>query len=105
MKKSKYFIHKVKIILLCIFTMYLISCSYSPQITYDPIKDAKTCIELFKDDPEYSEEYMIAVIYAYFMEGMNEELEIFLEISSEGIEEYGYGLLDEFENLLDQFSQ
>ena len=105
MEKSQLFIHKLKIILLCIFTMYLISCSYSPQITYDPVKDARTCVELLKEDPEYSQEYYYAVIYAYFMEGMKEELETFLEISLEGMEEYGSGLLKEFENLLDQFNQ
>lgn len=73
--------------ILCIVALLLSSCSSSPQITMDPIKDAQTCIKLYEKDAVKGQVYMENVISTYYMKGKHDECDKFAIIVTEKIAE------------------
>ena len=63
------------------------SCSSSPQITMDPIKDAQTCIKLYEKDAVKGQVYMENVISTYYMKGKHDECDKFAITVTEKIAE------------------
>lgn len=76
-----------KILLVVLVICISASCSTKPQITMDPVKDAETCIKLYKKNPYKAQEYMTAVMFKYDQEGnIDKELK-FSDIVSRKIAE------------------
>lgn len=74
-------------LILCSITFILSSCSTSPQITMDPIKDAETCIKLYEKDAAKGQAYMENVISTYYMQGKRNECDRFTITVTEKIAE------------------
>ena len=64
-------------LILCSVALLLSSCSSSPQITMDPIKDAQTCIKLYEKDAVKGQIYMENVISTYYMKGKHNDCDKF----------------------------
>ena len=58
----------------------ILSCTSSPKITMDPIKDAQTCIKLYEKNEARGTAYMQEVISTYYMQGKHDEHDKFAEI-------------------------
>ena len=71
--------------ILCSVALLLSSCSSSPQITMDPIKDAQTCIKLYEKDIIKGEAYMQDVTVTYYMQSKHSEHDKFISIVTEKI--------------------
>ena len=60
----------------------------SPKITYDPVKDSKTYIEILKHDEKEAEDYALIVIAAYRQQGKKEDADRFIRLTADELNNY-----------------
>lgn len=65
-----------------------IDINSSPKITYDPVKDSKTYIEILKHDEKEAEDYALIVIAAYRQQGKKEDADRFIRLTADELNNY-----------------
>lgn len=65
-----------------------INITSSPKITYDPVKDSKTYIEILKHDEREAEDYARVVIAAYRQQGKKEDADRFIRLTADELNNY-----------------
>lgn len=65
-----------------------INITSSPKITYDPVKDSKTYIEILKHDEKEAEDYALIVIAAYRQQGKKEDADRFIRLTADELNNY-----------------
>lgn len=68
-----------------LFSTLFVACDSTPQITMNPVKDAQTCIKLYKKDAMKGECYMQQVVTTYDMQGKGSECDRFSIIVADEI--------------------
>lgn len=58
------------------------------SITYDPVKDSKTYIEILKHDEKEAEDYALIVIAAYRQQGKKEDADRFIRLTADELNNY-----------------
>lgn len=79
-----------KIFILASVFLFIINAIWGSdiEITYDPVKDSKTYIEILKHDEREAEDYARIVIATYRQQGKKEDADRFIRLTAEEYQNY-----------------